>query len=61
MMNTIQEFKSSRNNQGLTIEEIIAECKTFFIARQEITINYLTFSTVLLAMHLEWQEKPNLQ
>ncbi|GLJ24466.1 hypothetical protein SUGI_0467240 [Cryptomeria japonica] len=57
MMNTIQELRSSESNQGLTTEEIIAECKTFFIAGQETTSNYLTFAIVLLAMHPDWQEK----
>ncbi|XP_059076382.1 cytochrome P450 734A6-like [Cryptomeria japonica] len=57
MMNTIQEMRSSESNQGLTIEEIIAECKTFFIAGQETTSNYLTFAIVLLAMHPDWQDQ----
>ncbi|GLJ24472.1 hypothetical protein SUGI_0467320 [Cryptomeria japonica] len=57
MMNTIQEMRSSESNQGLTIEEIIAECKTFFIAGQETTSNHLAFAIILLAMHPDWQEK----
>ncbi|GLJ24467.1 hypothetical protein SUGI_0467250 [Cryptomeria japonica] len=57
MMKTIQELRSSESNEGLTIEEIIAECKTFFIAGQETTSNYLTFAIVLLAMHPDWQEQ----
>ncbi|GLJ24480.1 hypothetical protein SUGI_0467470 [Cryptomeria japonica] len=57
MMNTIQEMRSSESNQGLTIEEFIAECKTFFIAGQETTSNYLTFAIVLLAMHPDWQDQ----
>ncbi|XP_057869931.1 cytochrome P450 734A1-like [Cryptomeria japonica] len=57
MMNTIQEMRSSKMNGGLTTEEIIPECKTFFIAGQETTSNHLTYAIVLLAMYPEWQEK----
>ncbi|GLJ24470.1 hypothetical protein SUGI_0467300 [Cryptomeria japonica] len=57
MMNTIQELRSSEMDEGLTTEEIIAECRTFFIAGQETTCNYLTYVIVVLAMHSDWQEK----
>ncbi|KAH9307848.1 hypothetical protein KI387_035759 [Taxus chinensis] len=57
MMNTLQELKSTEDNRGLTMEEIIEECKTFFFAGQETTMNFLTFAIVLLAMHPEWQQR----
>ncbi|GJN05656.1 hypothetical protein PR202_ga23305 [Eleusine coracana subsp. coracana] len=33
------------------------ECKTFFFAGKQTTSNLLTWTTVLLAMHPEWQER----
>ncbi|XP_033140645.1 cytochrome P450 709B1 isoform X2 [Brassica rapa] len=41
----------------LSIEEIIDECKSFFFAGYENNSNLLTWTTMLLSLHQDWQEK----
>ncbi|XP_031487374.1 cytochrome P450 734A1 [Nymphaea colorata] len=41
---------------AITVQDIVEECKTFFFAGKQTTSNLLTWTTVLLAMHPEWQE-----
>nr|QWK52352.1 cytochrome P450 709B1 [Isatis tinctoria] len=53
----LKSCDSERNERNLSIEEIIDECKTFFFAGYENNSNLLTWTTMLLSLHHDWQEK----
>ncbi|CAK8563362.1 unnamed protein product [Lathyrus sativus] len=44
---------SSKTN--VTVDDIVGECKSFFFAGKQTTSNLLTWTTILLAMHPQWQ------
>uniref|UniRef100_A0A0D9VDJ3 Cytochrome P450 n=1 Tax=Leersia perrieri TaxID=77586 RepID=A0A0D9VDJ3_9ORYZ len=52
-----EKKKSSSPATAIPVEEMVEECKTFFFAGKQTTTNLLTWATVLLAMHPEWQER----
>uniref|UniRef100_A0ACD5YQ18 Uncharacterized protein n=1 Tax=Avena sativa TaxID=4498 RepID=A0ACD5YQ18_AVESA len=43
--------------KAIPVHDMLEECKTFFFAGKQTTTNLLTWATVLLAMHPEWQER----
>nr|AZP01949.1 cytochrome P450 CYP734A23 [Panax ginseng] len=49
-----KELKNS-SSTPITVHDIAEECKSFFFAGEQTTSNLLTWTTVLLAMHPQWQ------
>ncbi|KVI05688.1 cytochrome P450 CYP72A219-like [Cynara cardunculus var. scolymus] len=53
-----KEIKQRGNiNFGLSIEEVIEECKLFYFVGQETTANMLVWTMILLGQHKEWQTR----
>ncbi|CAN0896230.1 Cytochrome P450 CYP749A22 [Linum grandiflorum] len=48
-------------NNSITTDDLIDECKTFYVAGHETTTSSLTWTVLLLAIHSEWQEKAREQ
>ncbi|KAG7545928.1 Cytochrome P450 [Arabidopsis suecica] len=49
--------KSNEYERKMRMDEIIEECKTFYYAGQGTTSLTLTWTTMLLSLHQDWQEK----
>ncbi|KAL6294885.1 hypothetical protein ACE6H2_003027 [Prunus campanulata] len=47
----------ANENQRISVQELIDECKTFYFAGQETTNTLLVWTVFLLALHTDWQEE----
>ncbi|KAF8400696.1 hypothetical protein HHK36_013996 [Tetracentron sinense] len=54
--NQIRSDSPSSPSSAITVNDIVEECKSFFFAGKQTTSNLLTWTTVLLAMHPQWQD-----
>lgn len=56
LLGLLLQCKEQEQN-SMTIEDVIEECKLFYFAGQETTANWLTWTMIVLSMHPSWQEK----
>lgn len=57
LLGLLLQSKNSVNNSQMTKEDIIEECKQFYLAGHETTSSLLTWTLIVLAIHQDWQEK----
>ena len=56
MMNAYKnELKDRDNFLCLSLENMVDECKTFFTVGSETTTTLLTWTLILLRIHIDWQ------
>ncbi|KAK4841196.1 hypothetical protein QYF36_000469 [Acer negundo] len=53
----LQAYHDTDKTNKITIDDMIDECKTFYIGGHETTTSLLTWTILLLAIHTDWQEK----
>ncbi|PPD99737.1 hypothetical protein GOBAR_DD03209 [Gossypium barbadense] len=53
----VNAYHDLDENNKLSIQDLVDECKTFYFAGQETTNSLLAWTILLLAVHTDWQEK----
>ncbi|CAL5039236.1 unnamed protein product [Urochloa decumbens] len=57
MINAAGAGEKKAAQPAIPVADMLEECKTFFFAGKQTTTNLLTWATVLLAMHPDWQRR----
>lgn len=53
----LRAHHSADKKNRISIEDVIDECKVFYLAGHETTSSLLSWTLFLLAIHTNWQEK----
>lgn len=53
----IRAHHDADEKQRISVDDMVDECKTFYVAGQETTNILLGWTVLLLAVHSDWQEK----
>ncbi|KAL4273644.1 hypothetical protein GQ457_13G029220 [Hibiscus cannabinus] len=53
----VKAYHGSDDENRLSLEDLVDECKTFYFAGQETVNSLLAWTVFLLAIHGDWQEK----
>ncbi|XP_057509091.1 cytochrome P450 CYP749A22-like isoform X2 [Actinidia eriantha] len=53
----VEANNNTDENSRITEEDVVDECKTFYIAGHETTTTLLSWTVLLLAIHTDWQDK----
>ncbi|PKI55148.1 hypothetical protein CRG98_024439 [Punica granatum] len=53
----VQAYIEEDRSKRITIDDLVDECKTFYLAGQETTSSMLPWTLFLLAIHTDWQEE----
>ncbi|CAK9181092.1 unnamed protein product [Ilex paraguariensis] len=53
----INIYRDKDENNRISLDDLIDECKTFYLAGHETTSSSLTWVILLLAIHTDWQQK----
>ncbi|MBA0852139.1 hypothetical protein Goshw_001751 [Gossypium schwendimanii] len=58
LKSNLNEVEVNKNSgAGISMADVIEECKLVYFTGQEITTNLLTLTMIVLNMHNEWQER----
>ena len=53
----MQAYHNVDETLKISLDDLIDECKTFYIAGHETTASLLTWTVLLMAIHNDWQDK----
>ena len=53
----MRAYHSADETQKISLDDLIDECKTFYVAGTDTTASLLSWTIFLLAIHSDWQDK----